>query len=698
MEHNEKDFAKKANKRAMIMWFVMSVVLSAAYVIEIMKGLKEVSYFVIMEILCWGPFIFGIVVLKTKGWHTKWYREICAGGYWLFYAYIMFTSPGTLAFAYVFPLLCMLIIYKDRNFMLRYGVINMVIIVITIIRNAMNGMNSPSDMTMYEMQFGITLFCYISLVVAIRHLCLSDDSYVNSVKDNLERVITTVEQVKTASNSVVDGVTVVRELADENKQSAGEVVNTMEELSDQNSILSEKIDSSMEMTEDIDDQVENVSELIEKIVEISEKASTQANESTVELEGAVKATNDMARLSSEVEAILVEFKDHFDRVKLETGTISKITSKTNLLALNASIEAARAGESGKGFAVVADEIRDLSTGTHQSSESIMEALQVLEDTSEKMTESVTTILHLIDETLERIQVVNESVGTIADESKELGDEIQIVDSAMKIVKSSNKNMVDNMKEVQKIMEVITDRAFNAKDTTSTMLNKYEETARNVINIETVVGNLVEELGDGGFMGLEDLSEGMKVTLKEKGTGTEYAAEVVSADKERISIRATQLTEVHLAENIGRAQYEVRVIVNNAVYVWYDVKASKRSHEGYFQLIIEENPKVLNRRRHPRLPMKNSCEIMIKETGKKYIGKMVNISAGGFAFACRSQDFASAAGKVVDLRISMFELMEGKSLTGVIIRSSDDNGTYIVGCRMPEDNDAILEYVKERMPD
>ena len=256
MKYNEREFAKKANKKAMIMWLVMSIVLSAAYVLEVLKGAKTISYFVIMELCCWGPFIFGLIVLKLQGWQTKWYRDICAGGYWLFYAYIMFTSPGTLAFAYVLPLLCMLVVYKDRNLMIRYGVLNMLILSATIVRNYMNGMNTSADITNYEMQFGITLFCYIGMISAIGHMTLSDNSLLDSVKGNLERVITTVKQVKGASNAVVDGVTVVRELADENKQSANEVVDNMVDLSEQNNVLSGKIGSSMNMSEDIDNQVD----------------------------------------------------------------------------------------------------------------------------------------------------------------------------------------------------------------------------------------------------------------------------------------------------------------------------------------------------------------------------------------------------------------------------------------------------------
>ncbi len=700
MKYNEKKFATSANKKAMMMWLIMSVVLSAAYVIEVVKGSKTGTYFLLMELCCWVPIILGFVVLKVKGWDSKWYRDICAGGYWIFYAYIMFTSPGTLAFAYVLPLLCMLIIYKDRNMMIRYGVINMLILVITIIRNYMNGMNTPADITNFEMQFGITLFCYVGLIIAINHMSMSDNALLDSVKGNLSRVITTVEQVKVASNSVVDGVTVVRELADENKQSANEVVHSMMDLSVQNDTLSGKIASSMDMTNDIDNQVENVAGLIEHIVEISEKSTAQANGSVVELEQAVNSTNSMAELSTELEAVLNEFSNHFAKVKAETGTISTITSQTNLLALNASIEAARAGEAGRGFAVVAEEIRNLSVGTQSSSDSIMEALKILEETSEKMTESINIILRLIAENLERMQSVNESVGAIAEDAKQLGDEIQVVDHAMKRVKDSNKNMVDIMQEVHEAMGTITESAINSKDTTTTMLSKYEETARNVINIEVVVGKLVEELGTGGFMNLSDVSTGMNVLLIPEGTKTEYSTEVIKVEGNTVSVRKlNQLDELlhnSHTHNHHALRFQLKIVVNNAIYIWDNVEISKHHAADTYELLLEETPKVLNRRKYPRLPISNACEIVLQLDDRRYSGRMVNISAGGFAFACRDSAFANAIGKSIQLTIRDFELLQGTALSGTIIRSTDDNGTYIVGCRMMQDNMAILDYVKARI--
>lgn len=697
MEYDEKKFAASANKKAMWMWLAMGIVFSITYAIEILKGLKTPLFYVLLELCCWGPFILGLVVLKIKGTHTKYYQDIVGVGYGIFYLYIMMTSPGTLAFTYVMPLVSMMVIFKNKNFMVRCGIFNVAVIGAAIIRNYLNGMNTSSDISNFEIQFGVIVFCYIGYIVSIKHLSESDSALLNSVQSNLDRVIKTVEKVKGASNEVVDGITVVRELAEENKEGANAVVCSMEGLAEKNQMLGERIDSSMEMTEDIDNQVENVADLIENIVEISEKSVEHAGTSSQKLENAVKSTNAMAKLSSDVEVILNEFRNQFNKVKQETGTIENITSQTNLLALNASIEAARAGEAGKGFAVVADEIRNLSMGTQTSSNSIMEALTMLEDTSGKMTESITTILELIAETLETMKDVSTSVGVIADDSKQLGGEIQVVDSAMKKVESSNKNMVDNMKQVRDIMVTIKESVTDSENTTTTMLSKYEETARNVVKIESVVGKLVEELGAGGFMSLSDVAVGMKVQLMEQGSKREYHTEVADVQDEKVMIEGTsQGIESFLNENTGKKKYEVHIAVNNALYVWNDIQIGKREKNGYYKLVLEGNPKVLNRRKYPRLAMTNACEISLKSKNKTYSGRLVNISAGGFAFACRAQEFAEAVGEVVQIAVHDFELLNGKELTGIIIRSSDNNGSYIVGCRMPEDNVEIMNYVKKRI--
>ena len=696
MEYSEKYFATKANKKAMIMWMTMNIVLSVAYALEIVKGLKTVQYYISMELTCWVPFIIGLIILKVKGWDSKDYKYLVGFGYGTFYLFIMLTSPAILAFTYILPITSILVIYKRRTFVVRYGVYSMVITAITIIRNYMSGMNTPSDISNYEIQIAVILFCNIGSIVAINHMVESDGALLDSVKNNLAKVVMTVEQVKVASNHVVDGVAVVRELAEENKDGAALVTESMEDLVTKSNTLSQKIDSSMEMSEDIDKQVADVTELVDHIVSLSEKSTSQATASSKELSNAVEATNRMAHLSAEVEGILNDFRNQFAKVKSETSTIDNISSQTNLLALNASIEAARAGEQGKGFAVVADEIRNLSMGTQTSSNSIMEALKQLETTSDKMTESITQILGLISDALETMKNVNESVGAIAEDSKQLGDEIQVVDAAVKQVEHSNKSMVENMKQVQDIMIAMTESVVDSETTTATMMSKYDETALNITNIETVVGQLVEELGVGGFMSTEDITPGMSLEIYEAGSKIKHEAEIVKVKENALYLEPTPANSSYFGDT-HKKKYEINVIVNNAMYIWKDVTVTK-SEKGdkLYKLQIEGNPKVINRRKHPRLSIKNNCEVLLRSKDQTFKGRMVNISAGGYAFAIQDAAFAKVVGERVQLTISNFDVVKGKALSGVVIRSTNDHGTYIVGCRMLQDNKDIQTYVEKQM--
>ncbi len=701
MEYNEEYFAKSANKKAMIIWLILGIVLTAAYVIEVVKGLRTINYYLLFVAMCWIPFLIGVLVLKVKGMGASIYKDIVAFGYGTFYTFVLMTTNTMLAVVFILPLTSMLILYKNRNFMIRCGVANIIVLIISIVKNYMGGLNSPSDLSNYEIQVAATVLCYVGYILSISHLNQSDGAMIDSVTDNLQRVVTTVEQVKEASIAVVDGVMVVRELAEENKEGARNVVSSMEDVAENNDALSRKIDSSMNMTEDIDSQVSHVAELTENIVKIIEKSVAHATKSSEDLSDVVESTNTMAKLSAEVEQILGEFREEFEMVKQETGTIEDITTQTNLLSLNASIEAARAGEAGKGFAVVADEIRNLSIGTQSSSSSILTALQHLETTSDKMTEAVTTILQLIHKTLEQMTTVNESVSAIAGDSKELGNGIQIVDIAIKKVEDSNKNMVDNMKQVQDIMETVREGVKDSESTTKTMLSKYAETSRNVVHIESVVGKLIEDLGVGGFMGLADIKKGMPLSIIVHGASVDKKceAEVAEITEDGIFVRLSDgVTDFIKSYREGQL-YEIRVIVANAVYIWENIQISMAKNDNrFYQLLISSRPKVMNRRKHQRLILSNSCQITFEEDGSVFDGKMVNISADGFAFVAKAGEFENAVGKHIKVLIKNLESLGDIMIPGITTRSVEEAGKYTVGCRMPEENQKIREYVEEKYGD
>lgn len=694
MTYDENVFKEKANRKARKIWIVFAVLLSANYGSDASGGLYSTTSYLIFLALCWMPLIFGEVLLRVKGWATELYRYDLVIGYGIFYTFVICTTASPIAFTYILPVTSLLVLYKNRKFMINCGIVNSLIIVGAAVYRYMLGFNSASDMKNYQLQLSCIILCYICYVMSIRHLNESDGAMTDSIKADLHRVVTTVEQVKTSSNTILDGITVVRELASENKHGSDMVMLGMNELTDNNHMLQDRTTSSTQMTSDIRAQVENVVALISEMVSLVGKTESHSSVSAKDLQSLVSTATTMSELSTELENVLQNFQQEFGMVKQETGTIEKITNQTNLLALNASIEAARAGEAGKGFAVVADQIRTLSTETHASSGQIREALSRLDATSAKMTASIEETLKLIQVTLEKVTHTGENVNQIASDSAQLGRHIQVVDNAIKEVESSNTQLVSNMEQVSNIVETITGCIAHSSQTSERMLSKYEETASNINTIEDVMENMMCDLGIGGFMGIEDIQPGMKIDLKVAGQGdTEYLGELIEQIPEGLLVSCQK--ELALTDT---ASCTLQITAGNILYCWDKAVISPAPEKGAhaFKIIINTRPRINNRRKYPRMDLNNACTIKFKNSDTEYAATMDNISANGFAFLATDNIFTQSKNASITVTIHDFALPDHNVLEGRIIRCSDDNGLFIVGCQMPEDNFYILEYVEKNL--
>ena len=692
MDYNENEFKAKANIKARRIWLVFALLLSANYGSDVSQGGYPSTNYIIFLILCWVPFFSGDLLLRIRGKADDRYRYALVIGYGIFYTFLICTTDSPIAFTYILPVVSLLVLYKDQKFMVGCAIANIASVIVSVFYHlVVLGQNTATDQKNYQLQVACLLLCYIGYIMSIRHLIESDGALTDSIKADLKRVVTTVEQVKTASNTIMDGITVVRELATENKHGSDIVVDGMNKLTDNNDQLQSRTASSQEMTGDINSQVQNVASMINDMVSLTAESGKHAKTSSVDLESLVQTAGTMADLSNEVEHILDAFKTEFETVKQETGPIDSISSQTNLLALNASIEAARAGEAGKGFSVVAEQIRKLSTETKDSSGQISEALSRLDEISGKMTSSIEETLKLIQATLEKVTQTGENVNKITQDSSLLGEHIQTIDSAMKEVESSNRQLVENMEQVSSIVETMTTCISDSDETSKRMLSKYEESASNINNIENVIQELMCELGIGGFMGLDDIHAGMKakVILPKHLERMEYHGEVRSVAENSISLILSDNPQLN-----GSETCKVQVTVDNVLYCWdqAQIQADTASGSHVYALQLSARPEIKNRRKYPRADVSNPCTITLKDSDTTFSGQLDNISANGFAFLIRDPFFMDHKHADVAIDIQNFALSDQSHLEGHVIRCSDDEGVYIVGCQMPEDNYAIRNYV------
>lgn len=241
--------------------------------------------------------------------------------------------------------------------------------------------------------------------------------------------------------------------------------------------------------QDITEQLEELSNMNHRTAKLTDQIGANTQENQHRMDDATVSMEQIHNSTNACKQIITVLGEESKEIIGIVGTITNISSQTNILALNASIEAARAGEQGKGFAVVAEEIQKLSEQTKTAVESIGSIVNEVVKNTENAVAAMEQNALYTKKGMESIQKANESATIITASNEELLEQIHEIDHVADTIRKKSGEVADNMKQISNN----TQQNCNAVEHVSASSQENSAGTESLANIVEQIKGLSEQL-------------------------------------------------------------------------------------------------------------------------------------------------------------------------------------------------------------
>lgn len=309
---------------------------------------------------------------------------------------------------------------------------------------------------------------FLDMVTNLRNIIIKIYNFSGDVKISTEQISQSSnqnahasEEISTLLVDVITGIQVQNKETQNTLESVEYLYGIANDVKNQTNEISNNAKNSVKLAEDGNNSINGFMLQLKKITELFEDASDaarQMNHSTLELNGIL-------------------------------STVTKISSHTKLLSINAGIEAMKAGEAGRGFSVVAKEVKKLSEVSIMSVKRIGQIISEIQTVSENIVKKTVQTSKEIASGNVIAKQITESFGDIKNTNNAVNSDIQGILERFKSLIIEIEKVKLSMKEI----DICSESNTKAVENISASVEQQTASLEQVSASSTLLFEMVEEL-------------------------------------------------------------------------------------------------------------------------------------------------------------------------------------------------------------
>lgn len=305
-----------------------------------------------------------------------------------------------------------------------------------------------------------------------------------SRKDEIGYIGKAIESMQGGIRSIISDVIKETDVIQENVRNTNEQLNKLQIDIESISATTQQLSAGLEETSASTHEMNETASEIELSVEETamkakegKEAARKIKQRAEELKVKALTSNEKAQnVYNKTHASMVKSIEKtrtIEKIKILSDTILSISEQTNLLALNAAIEAARAGEAGKGFTVVAEEVRKLAEDSKEAAGGIQSMTQTVIQSVDSLVSESKNMLQFIDEN------VLKDYETLVETGEQYSNDASFVDNLVSDFSSTAEKLSESISNIVHIINEVSSAATEGANGSTNIAGKTIDIANSI---------------------------------------------------------------------------------------------------------------------------------------------------------------------------------------------------------------------------